>query len=82
MIRSLEGVREVAAEVHGEIRQVLKHYEVVFRGKFANSLQFLLVEAYPRRIVRVGIYDAADVVLGDYLLQLCNEFLSTIVVDV
>ena len=78
----LERMREVAAEVHGEVSQVLQHDDVVLRGQLSDAPELFLREADPRGVIRVGIDDGRDVALGDDLLQLGDEVLSAIAVDV
>ena len=82
LIRRFERRTEVLAEVHSEIRQVLHHYHIVLRSQFADSLQFLLAQTDPRRVVGIAIHDGADVALGKITLQFGTQFVTTIVVNI
>ena len=73
---------QIFAEIHGKVSQVFQNDAVVLVSQHGDALQFLLVEAHPRRVVGVGIDDAADVATSQNLLQLLNERLATIVVNI
>ena len=80
LIGSLVGMGEVATEVHGKVGKVFQYDEVIFSGESADTFQFVLVEAYPRRVVGVAIHNTADVLLLYYLLNLVDEGVTTITV--
>ena len=82
LIWCFKGVREVAAEVHGEVCEVFKDDKAVLCGQTAYALEFLFVEADPRGVVGIGIDDAADVVLRYDFFQFVYECRAAIAVDV
>ncbi len=82
LIGRLEGMRQVLAEVHGEVGQILEDDGVVARCQLSDAAQLVVVEAYPRRVVGVGVDDARNVASGQDLVELGNELVATVVVDV
>ena len=80
LVRLLVGVGEVATEIHGKVGKVFQHDEIILCGELSYAFQFVLVEAYPRRVVGVAIHNTADVLLLHYLLNLVDEGVTTITV--
>ena len=77
LIRRLERYAEVLTEIHGEVSQVFHHNHIILRSQFTDGLQFILIEADPRGIVGVTIYDSADVPFAEVRLQFRTEFVTT-----
>ena len=79
---SFEGLREVLPEVHSEVGQVFHDDAVVLGCQRADGLKFPLSQAYPRRVVGVGIDDGAYIAVFQIGLQLRAELIASVVVDV
>ena len=47
LIRRLERLREILAEVHSEVSKVFHHDDIVLRSQLANGLKFLLTQTNP-----------------------------------
>ena len=82
LIRRLERCREILAEVHCEVSEILHHDGIVFRSELANHLQLLLSQTDPRGVVGIGIDDGTDVALLEIALKFRTEFISTIGIDI
>ena len=82
LVRWLERLRTILTEVHIKVCEILDNHNVILRSHTADDLQLLLVQAHPRRVVRVRVDHTADATRREYLLQLSLEGLATVVDNV
>ena len=82
LVGRLEGLAHVLAEIHGEIGQIFQDDDIVLGGQAADDAQFLILQTYPTRVVRVGVDDGGNISLAQVTFQLVLQLVAAVVVHV